>query len=1048
MATPSDDDDNIDDDGSGNEEEEEETNEESENGDVEMEEDFENDDVELEDDSEKNDDDEEVRVVAVVTSARKNGNSNGQAPVSPKELYRKRRRKIRRMLRPGAVPSFLSLIVDDGNTDDEDDDNWTSENQVFHIDVDEYLGLKKSKHPNETTNSELIPDVPGSSIVAFPPQQISLVSPADEGWYEGVVSPIAMAEDADHLSEMHLLVRRNLEFFSATAMDTAISQAGRRTPTVLGKVGLRCIHCNRAAKIFLERKQREADGDHDYSDDQPAISAHQLWPPGSISYPVNVAGLYAVCAQKPQLHFEKCPNLPPDIKSDFLRLFRDDPTGTPKKRQRQSVSGTGTGISAIMYYSVAAKRIGLVDVPGGIRFGRDLTLEPLSIEAVRNQVEDKTKLSKRLSGSHISSPAANSITSPSRASGPDEVPNGIPVERIAADPESESVLAEAIAQEDDPMKFLARSEDKSLVTDFIFLIIRQMAICRAMPSDFASRGKKTKLMRVGFAGFCCRHCMMDANTTGPPSLVLGDYCCRSFSSAADNLASAISNSFVLHLQKCYRVPSALKKALTAYKRLHSRQMAQLQYGSQRRLFHALWTRLRAADLSEVEMMEQLKALGASLPPSSTTSVGGDDSDSASPSTPQRPTDVEIDQPTSREEDQNKAEDSSARTLPGDHSTRPASFPVCDDPETQVTLKRAGEVWDPRENDNLILPSEHHLVSDYVFLTMRQLKMIHPTAVDKSRIRRVPQGGPLPGMCCKYCLNAPSGHVMTPSGRSFPSAPDNMASALNTSLFNHMQNCYLVPDELKRALFHLKKIHSAQCSSLKFGSQRRYFNLVFDRLRKVNASGGVTVPETHAVTSPTTNNDSAVPTTTARELDKEALAEYHFAEGPFGSLVCQRCRMVPFEFRAPGSTLLQRPATSDALCDHADACQKDSLDLTFCAKTLQEFLQESNLTIENLSHPLFKQMVIHAMGGDSDLVPIFTDAVCHILETGSASNDDGMWNTAGLWLNFPSVIDVEAVASAVDDFVKAMELKDDAYILRYLHLISPALYYSMNIHDND
>jgi hypothetical protein len=60
----------------------------------------------------------------------------------------------------------------------------------------------------------------------------------------------------------------------------------------------------------------------------------------------------------------------------------------------------------------------------------------------------------------------------------------------------------------------------------------------------------------------------------------------------------------------------------------------------------------------------------------------------------------------------------------------------------------------------------------------------------------------------------------------------------------------------------------------------------------------------------------------------------------------------------------------------------------------------------------------------------------------------MWNTAGLWLNFPSVIDVEAVASAVDDFVKAMELKDDAYILRYLHLISPALYYSMNIHDND
>jgi hypothetical protein len=80
----------------------------------------------------------------------------------------------------------------------------------------------------------------------------------------------------------------------------------------------------------------------------------------------------------------------------------------------------------------------------------------------------------------------------------------------------------------------------------------------------------------------------------------------------------------------------------------------------------------------------------------------------------------------------------------------------------------------------------------------------------------------------------------------------MASALNTSLYNHMQNCYLVPDELKRALYQLKRIHSAQCASLKFGSQRRYFNLVFDRLRKVNEAGGVHVPETAEVASPSTS----------------------------------------------------------------------------------------------------------------------------------------------------------------------------------------------------
>jgi hypothetical protein len=121
-----------------------------------------------------------------------------------------------------------------------------------------------------------------------------------------------------------------------------------------------------------------------------------------------------------------------------------------------------------------------------------------------------------------------------------------------------------------------------------------MAICHAVPSDFATRGKKTKLMRLGYAGFCCRHCM---EPDGAPPYIT-DFSCRSFSSAADNMSSAISNSFTSHLQKCYKTPLRIKKALTAYKRIHQRHMAQLPYGSQRRLIHELWARLRAADLPE------------------------------------------------------------------------------------------------------------------------------------------------------------------------------------------------------------------------------------------------------------------------------------------------------------------------------------------------------------------------------------------------------------------------------------------------------------------
>ena len=286
-----------------------------------------------------------------------------------------------------------------------------------------------------------------------------------------------------------------------------------------------------------------------------------------------------------------------------------------------------------------------------------------------------------------------------------------------------------------------------------------MAICHAVPSDFTTRGKKTKLMRVGFAGFCCRHCM---EPDGAPPYIM-DYSCRSFSSAADNLSSAMTNSFMTHLQKCHAVPTRIKKALVAYKRLHQRQMATLPYGSQRRLIHELWLRLRASDVSEEEMQERIKKFPVPVP-----------SNPHLDNTPRNNSTVQETKPV----DTTVVSASSERVE--DSSFRGSNFPASSDLETLAVLKQAEDSWDPTENNNLILPADRHLVSDYVFLTMRQLKAAFPDAGDS--LRRHNTG--LPGICCIHCFGKPQ--VASPSGRSFPTVswPPPKVLLFSIVLFSH------------------------------------------------------------------------------------------------------------------------------------------------------------------------------------------------------------------------------------------------------------------------
>jgi hypothetical protein len=309
--------------------------------------------------------------------------------------------------------------------------------------------------------------------------------------------------------------------------------------------------------------------------------------------------------------------------------------------------------------------------------------------------------------------------------------------------------------------------------------VKQAAICHAVSADFATRGKKTKLMRLGFAGFCCRHCKQNyPNSTGmvargKTAAPIFQASCRSFSSSSDNLASAMSNSFVMHLLKCPYTPRNIQQSLQTLKRLHPRQMQQLPYGSQSRLFAELWRRIRSADKSPGITAES----------------------SQSPEEEQEDGDEEYvpDSPLDKSGEHDVLQVAApARVISSTVSpvldsspvpSRGPTFPVADQEETQQVLKEAEDNWDPTENDNLILPEDRNLVSDYVFLCMRQLKVALPTSADFRGNRRNNVLSRMAGMCCIHCCEIPGQQYVMPSGRTFPSAPDNMASALNVSTYS-------------------------------------------------------------------------------------------------------------------------------------------------------------------------------------------------------------------------------------------------------------------------
>lgn len=226
-------------------------------------------------------------------------------------------------------------------------------------------------------------------------------------WYSGSTS-LTLPEDDDVLSPLHAYMRKYcIEAFSATQDDVSSPRYGKshNGKIVVGQVGIRCLHC-----IHLDPKKR---------------------PERAVCYPSSLRNIYHSMETWQRRHSTVCSAIPLWVRRDMAALMKISRSNAGGRRQ---------------YWEDAARQLGLVDTPYGVRFARP----PGLIRDVR------------LSGKQIPSQHRR---------------------RPVVEP-----------------------EDKDLVTDYLYLLLNQMQVCYFADEDRTGSRSKVKTFDIGFPGLECKHC--------------------------------------------------------------------------------------------------------------------------------------------------------------------------------------------------------------------------------------------------------------------------------------------------------------------------------------------------------------------------------------------------------------------------------------------------------------------------------------------------------------------------------------------------------------
>lgn len=240
----------------------------------------------------------------------------------------------------------------------------------------------------------------------------------------------------------------------------------------------------------------------------------------------------------------------------------------------------------------------------------------------------------------------------------------------------------------------------------------------------------------------------------------------------------------------------------------------------------------------------------------------------------------------------------------------------------------------------------------------------------------------------------------------------------SSLYNHMMICPDLPAHLRRGMQNTRKIHSAQCSSLPFGSQRRYFNKLYARLREVPVEQHDVVTDIpYQETPAAVNNESYNVAVQKYEFLYRAGCRVMNSGSTDNYWQCQKCRMVPFDYRAPGSLHFERP-TVETMKQHFETCEHDGIYWDSIQHSMKELDEKYGAGTKLIDRESFKNL-LRSIFGDTDVV--FTGFM-EILEDWTKSPSK---YGSHLWRQLPTTVDYRDVEMAFSVLASELRLESSS-----------------------
>eukprot|EP00816_Leptocylindrus_hargravesii_P011910 CAMPEP_0196821360 /NCGR_PEP_ID=MMETSP1362-20130617/78928_1 /TAXON_ID=163516 /ORGANISM="Leptocylindrus danicus, Strain CCMP1856" /LENGTH=662 /DNA_ID=CAMNT_0042200519 /DNA_START=1 /DNA_END=1989 /DNA_ORIENTATION=+ len=243
----------------------------------------------------------------------------------------------------------------------------------------------------------------------------------------------------------------------------------------------------------------------------------------AVSFPSSLTLIYESLRNWQRFHMERCVHIPESIRAKLRSL------------KQRGVKPGGSRSVTRLYFAKSAQKIGLVDTPYGIRFADD-------------------DLSRY--GPHVASSFG-----------------------VDVDSNTVSVLARSHEEESE----LVLPEDRSLVTEYIYLLFRQLKSCMF---DASRENRRNRDRPNKYPGLACKHCLsVDADERQ------GRYFPTSVKGLTD---PSFSHGVLSHLLKCPGCPASTKNALLTLKRVNAMQIANIKRGLKKDFMDIVWERLHGS----------------------------------------------------------------------------------------------------------------------------------------------------------------------------------------------------------------------------------------------------------------------------------------------------------------------------------------------------------------------------------------------------------------------------------------------------------------------